>query len=516
MRVIRGIAENFASYAEVRFTFTNKGLTLVHGATGAGKSALCDIIPWGLFGKTAKNGAVDEVLSWPGDKVTKVMLALDSVTVIRTRGHNSKDNDLSFWPTDGVVTRGKDLNDTQRLLNNLLGVDFELYLASAYFHEFSQSAAFFTAAAKQRRVICEQIVDLSLPKKLSEKLIEAKKVLSKELENKERTALIVNTTINTYKSRSTSLKTMEAQWDKQQANKIEALKNSDINFAKHQEQQILRLSDMRATLISKLHKHIPILDEKNCSVCGAPNKLARDAEKMQHENQLLEVKIAAIEQQIDNLPKDNSFERQLKEVVGAKNPHTIEIATIKGLIDTESRYLDLILLAISSLSSEHTNCEILLDCVAIMRSQLIEQAISDIQYNTNSYLSQYFDAEIKVEFLAQDADKLMTTIYKDANECSYTQLSKGQRQILKLCFGIAIMKQAANNSLTSFSQVFFDESLDGLDENMKIKAFNLFNSLCADYESIFVVEHSSILKEQFLNRIKVQLVNGKSELYEEA
>ena len=154
---------NFASYSKLVIDFTQEsGLTLIEGPTGAGKSTLCDIVPWVLFGRTAKGGTVDEIRTWNNREPTigTVVLSLPDGKweIVRTRG---KSNDLAFRCA-GLqdLQRGKDLSDTQRLLNQKLGMDFDLYLAGAYYHEFSPTAQFFTSTAKTRRVTCENLVDL--------------------------------------------------------------------------------------------------------------------------------------------------------------------------------------------------------------------------------------------------------------------------------------------------------------------------------------------------------------------
>ena len=164
--------ENFASYKELDFQFDETGLILISGPTGSGKSTLCDALPWILFSKTAKGGTVDEIINWTSEEPTKgtvfVTVPEGDFIITRIRGKKAKDNDLYFADRNfpGNVTRGKDLNDTQLLINNLLGLTAELYLSGSYFHEFSQTAQFFTTTPKNRRTICEQIVDLSLAKKL--------------------------------------------------------------------------------------------------------------------------------------------------------------------------------------------------------------------------------------------------------------------------------------------------------------------------------------------------------------
>lgn len=54
MRLGLGIYKNFASFRELEFDFSNKGLTLIAGPTGSGKSTLLDAPSWCLFGVTSK------------------------------------------------------------------------------------------------------------------------------------------------------------------------------------------------------------------------------------------------------------------------------------------------------------------------------------------------------------------------------------------------------------------------------------------------------------------------------
>lgn len=74
------------------------------------------------------------------------------------------------------------------------------------------------------------------------------------------------------------------------------------------------------------------------------------------------------------------------------------------------------------------------------------------------------------------------------------------------------MKSVKNYHSIDLNCAFFDEALDGLSEEFKIKAHRLFETLIQDYSSIFVVEHSAELKSLFENSFKVNLINGRSEI----
>ena len=498
MRILNIKATNFSSYAYIDIDLQNRNLTLIQGATGSGKSTLCDLAPWALFGKTAKGGAVDEIRSWNTDEPTEVDITLSVadhiIRVVRRRGKNPKDNDLRFYQSYGDPQMGKDLVDTQKLLDSLLNLNIDLYLASAYFHEFSQTAQFFTTTAKNRRTICEQIVDLSLPKKLTQKITDLRKVASKDLEFS-----ISSLAIREWKLKETNKQINQVglnakSWAMDQANKRQNIIAKQKTFEADKLRVLAVLQKDEARFLEEA-KADPI-----CSECGATKKRG-------HKHNIhnpFAAKIDAL------LSKQSTYDEQLANLANETNPY---IAIQKELKDTKSALTKGIAdlnTDIQRLTITVNDLDTLTDAVTSLRSSTIIQAISDIEHNTNNLLSTYFDAEIKVEFTVTDADKLDVVITKDGNQCSYTQLSKGQRQMLKLCFGVSVMRQASNHSGVNLTQVWFDEALDGLDDTLKLKAYKLLEALALQYESVFVVEHSTELKAVFPNSIKVQLVEGIS------
>jgi DNA repair exonuclease SbcCD ATPase subunit len=70
MKVYKAVGDEFGSYKKVIIDLDNKGLCLVSGPTGAGKSTMFDLVPWTLFGVTAKNGAADDVINWQAESET--------------------------------------------------------------------------------------------------------------------------------------------------------------------------------------------------------------------------------------------------------------------------------------------------------------------------------------------------------------------------------------------------------------------------------------------------------------
>jgi DNA repair exonuclease SbcCD ATPase subunit len=509
LKIISCRLENFASYKFLDFNFENQGLTLIQGATGSGKSTLCDAIPWVLFGRTAKDGSVDEVLSWGIEEITKgrVTIVLQEafyIVITRTRGHRAKDNDLVFYNIACGVrspeTRGKDLNDTQKLINNLLGIDSALYLSGAYFHEFSQTAQFFITTAKNRRAICEQLVDLSLAKNLQTKLSEEKKVLTKTAESYgQKVQLYADRIQQLSKPNDYQKKSDNFEQDKMA---LESKIGAEIIKLTKQ----VKLKDYFINASSELNQVSIVLGKEVCPECGSKKnshqhlKLAEmkfELTQEMRENDSVKEKIEQLQQRLKiESAKENIYgelikkqERDLKEAEEKFNQ-------FEDLQDLAELQLD--------------DVEQLLDVVNDLRGVTIKNTIQQLEDKTNQLLSNHFDAEIKVLFEVADADKLDVTIMKDGNVCSYSQLSKGQRQLLKLTFGVSVMRVVQNHSGVSFNAIFLDESMDGMDDNFKLKTFRLLQELEKEYESVFVVEHNEAFKSMFSNKYTVELVNGAS------
>ncbi len=534
MRVISCKAENFASYKELEFHFDDKGLTLVHGATGSGKSTLCDLIPWVLFGGSAKGGTVDEIRSWNSKGTTYGHLVIDmggySLWIARTRAPN----DL-YYIIDGVwenPKRGKDLADTQKLINELLGMDYELYLSGAYLHEFSQTSQFFTTSAKNRRVITEQLVDLSLPKKLTEEISAKTKEVKEQL-------ILVETRRNSAKVKQTyiSKKLFESDlqaktWEKNQENKLKLLEQKFQSFQYDKEKQVLKLSlqinslDVKsdsyyAERIASLSAEIP-KDSQFCEECGAPKLNER---KIEIEQQILDLRIerGSNAAELKNLTRlreeltqvkaaSNSYEDSIKESAKETNPFLKTINDLSTDLKITQEEINKSEIELTSLLTSKSDLEILKDIVDDFRGILIKNTVLDVEDETNLLLNKHFDSEIQIELSIEAADKLEVKIMKDGNAASFTQLSKGQRQMLKLSFGIAVMKIVSNHHGLKFSQIFLDECLDGLDETNKLKAVGLLESLALEYASIYFVEHSESVKAMVNSRYKVELINGESQI----
>lgn len=539
MRLSKLHVENFGSYKEFDFSFDKLGLSLVYGPTGSGKSTILDMASWILFGVTAKDGNADEVRSWLTDETTKGELYVQTndkktIVVTRERGAN---RDL-YWrdASSGIVqddkVRGKDIKDTQKLLEESLGVSSELYLAGAYFHEFSNTGSFFVAKSRERRQLFEQIAKLDIANKLGLAVSTGRTNCSVNMESLQKKQNYIEGRLGVYRENfkdATKRKDLWAErlasdvkilqtkielFDSEKKSRIETLKVKEESWDKEYQKGI----DARLLKIYNLEKKIKCLNDEKCPKCGRS-----DDEQFRIKNEetikfFLEELKDYSSQKNPYISDNTLYEEEKNHYVGYMadklkevNPFITTIDKLtKDLAEAEKSYNN-VNESISLLENRINSLNYLYNLSNELRGELLKKSVFEIEKSTNKYLDAYFDSELKVSF-SLDYDSLEVSVQKNGYDCTYKQLSKGQRGLLKLCFAVSVMKAASNKAGIHFENLFFDEVFSGLDDNLKIKAFLLFQELDKDHESILVVDHCEAFQERFDTKILVQMASDNSEV----
>lgn len=554
--------ENFGSYKDIVLDLSNRGLTLISGPTGSGKSTLCDVVPWVLFGKTAKNGPVDDIISWNSGERTcaiiKLLLNDKEISIYRIRSEDSRINDLKLR-VNGVNKRGKDLSETQKLINHELGIDAEGYLAATYFCEYSYANSFFTSTSKARKTILDQIVNTGN----IDQIIDNTKEYKKELKaaNTKNNALLeaANDWYNKLAVDIIKSEEHQLQWEIKNTSKIKELHAKSASFDKDKhatlyklEAELLQNKIEIENDIESLGKKISSITIENkesiltkldtisevCETCGnnknSSEKLIltrklNEIDKKQQELNNLNIALSAAHQRLRNADssssplrrlineekaKENNYLTKIEELKKATNPHEGILKSISlEVFNTENRIEEL------KKSTVETNniiqdLDVLLVLLQKFKVQLLLNTVNFISYRSNQLLSDYFDAELQLSLEIEELDKINVIVYINGHKCNTTQLSKGQKQLLKLCFGVAVMESVSNNFGIKFPILFFDEALDGMDHVIKTKVFTMLNSISKNYSSIFVVEHSNEFKAMFDSVINVAINNGVSVINE--
>lgn len=444
-----------------------------------------------------------------------------------------------YWK-EGAQTdlhRGKDITETQKLLNTRLGCVPELFLAGAYSHEFSATGAFFSAKAKDRREMFENLADLQLPTTLSSRCGDDRKCKKTALLASEKSLTRAEGGVFHLRPSLIDSRTRKSNWCSDHKKTIKDLEAKEKGFeAKRQEESQelehkikLILGTVRPTVAEAkraddLNKQIELASSKTCPTCKAPSG-AEDKIKALRELSEINKVIADNRIKLDEVKR---LQESTKSIGSAHNTYGAQLKSARADInpfDAQINSLELSLEKAESDKTQHARkCEeltaeisclsILYDLAATLRGRLLQISVSNIEHQTNDYLTRFFDGEFRVGFTTANDDDINVTVAKNGHECVFKQLSKGQRCMLKLAFTVAVMKSASNRAGIHFNVLFFDESLDGLDSDLKVKAYSLFEELQTQHESIFVIEHSNELKHLFPRQYRAQLVGDHSEIKE--
>lgn len=163
---LRVVAKNFLSWKELDFSIVN-GITLIDGwneddqtEEGSGKSAVLNALSWGLYGKIPKEANVDDVIK-TGEKGCEVRVVWSNFqSVVRSR----KPNDLymqDLTSEDKAVLKGKDARETQKMIEDFVGLSFEAFCQSIYFAQ-NYDKKFITANQEDKAKILSEIQDLQI------------------------------------------------------------------------------------------------------------------------------------------------------------------------------------------------------------------------------------------------------------------------------------------------------------------------------------------------------------------
>lgn len=518
MRLLKVKAINFGSYNSLSFDFTNNGLCLIHGPTGSGKSTLQDLTSWALFGVTAKDGVVDDIRKWdnldePTEATLEVEVHSQVITISRIRGKSTQ-NDL-YWIDNGVIRRGKDITETQKLLEQKLSVNKELYMLGAYFNEFTATGSFFTAKAKDRRGLFDNLVNLELSIKLADTIKLEKQKINRHLTDN---TTVLNKTIGKLEQAQEHLEDNEEaskMWYTEQQKRVEEFKVKSDMFEIEKQGKVSSLLNKSTNFDAQKNKEVDELVAKleelkygKCPWCSQP---IRDYTSTQDKLiQITNRKNPYISELEAIINLKNDYDLYIDMERNNANPFISRIEFYKKELHNLVEYVDTLKTVVRDLEYRNSGLTQLADLSVELRTELLRKSIYFIQEETNRYLETYFDSQIRVEFTLNAQENLDVTIFKDSFECSYKQLSRGQRCMLKLAFSVSVMESVANKGGVKFNLLCFDEPMDGLDTNLKIKAFSLFEELATKHESVLVIEHDNELKSMFLTQYQVTLTDNGS------
>ena len=378
---------------------------MIYGPTGVGKSTLFDAPMWVLFGETSKNGGVDDIRSWDAPDHTYGYLSLKvsnkfiRVSRVRGKGHQ---NDL-YWTETGIegLNRGKDITETQNLLNQRLGVNSYTYSLGSYYNEVSPSALFFTAKPNERRQLFESIADLSFPTTLGRLLVENKKEETSHLKDLTTSISNIEGKIQQLTNTTETTKKRFREWEVSQLRKVTDLiektknwesdrskrfKEAEISIKEFQEGRHEKVKDIKEMLKKTVHNFV---DSVQCNECGAlrsdhqkemdlmiARSIADQEKELNRRNPYIGIAKGLMEEQ-------NVYDKMLEQAREEKNPFLDMLRNYSDdaeeLLKSKETLGDSVVETQSIISSlEH-----LISLNDLLRAELVKNTIKSFEQETN-------------------------------------------------------------------------------------------------------------------------------------
>lgn len=285
-------ASNFLTFDELEFDFTNKGLCLIQGdnkdetlqkSNGAGKTNLVDALCWGLYGESLKGKSPDKVVNLKTGKDCCVEVAWNDCKVIRYRKHKKFKNDLQFY-IGGEDKTAKSNKDTQQLINEAIGLNYDSFIKSVYFQQ-STLNSFAAAKDSEQKAIIEDILSLNVLTLAQEVAKDKVKGFQKEIDSFAQAMALVNAKVADTRSRALMLRQRSAQFENEREQDTKMAKTklavletkkqeqtSDFNMA--QAEMLVAAAEPVAQAIPAMAQAIQQLQTQRLGVLQQQNEAA--------------------------------------------------------------------------------------------------------------------------------------------------------------------------------------------------------------------------------------------------
>ena len=305
--------KNFLSFQDLEFEYEHNGLTLVSGwdvdreiFTGAGKSTFMDAPYYAMFGKTSKNLKADEVVNRSAKKDCYVELTLASnegnYTIKRYRKHNQYKNDLVLIAPDGNEIRGKDNSETQKMIEEIIGLTPEVFLNATYFTQFNLIDKFLSASDTEKKKLIAEISNTQVYDDIEQVVKERFKEIKEELDAKSQKLSLSRKTEETLIGMLNAMRQDKLDWDAEYVQKRANWEEKRVRFEAEKIAKIKELKERSEAFESDRRDKIASLmqerEEEKETIQIAEKKRQAEVENLLQQKEQHYKQLQALEQEI--------------------------------------------------------------------------------------------------------------------------------------------------------------------------------------------------------------------------
>lgn len=216
-------------------------------------------------------------------------------------------------------------------------------------------------------------------------------------------------------------------------------------------------------------------------------------------------KLAELEKEI------NPYNKEIEIITSSVNPYLTSIENKQNDLASLEKTLDDQILKVNFIKQELTYGEFWKQALHVyIKSYLMDSCLDQLNDLTNEYLNTLFDGILQFNISAitesgkDIKEKISVSIINNGDECSYQSLSGGERCRICLALNLALSQVIMKSNGKNFGVIFLDEILNGLDETGKTQTMRLLKELELQYESVFIIDHSTEFKALFTNSIMIK------------
>lgn len=514
--------KNFMSHKETSLELPDKGVVLVTGANGSGKSSIAESVATAVWGKTLR-GSSPWVQDYAGSVSLEAEVGDTTYTFERTATKSGRAS-ASFEPSPATYSTN---TKTQEAINDITG-SFDAWRRCSVFS--SQDAAHFTLATdSERKRLLETLLGLDkfdtalglcrdegkeisakirdLDREMIRKSTELERCRHSIKENKEKLAY------EKHKARYECAPLEEIEKAERRLEKLNQKSGRIEQRVREDSQTIYALRPEKKQLI----KELTLFDNDKCPTCEQSLKgkslqaLKKEKEQRlrdtEEELEVLEEGIASLSGEVAEIEKEmrelghflsqEEFYRNSQE--GALMAHLAEC--IRDL-EKEEKALEVALgkmkIKMGSLEYDkalNDNTQTVLGTKGV-RAHILTTALEALELTANKWLQKITTsgAHIAIRPYAQNKsgtrkEAISLDVVGIGDDKGYKALSGGQRRRIDVAILLGLAELARAASHTSRSTVFFDEVFDSLDEEGVSLVSSVIEEM-GEERSVVVISHS--------------------------
>lgn len=288
-----------------------KGVTLIDGwneddqtSEGSGKSSVLNAICWGLFGQIPKDANIDDVIK-TGEKACAVEVVFDGAVVRRTRGPN----ELSLV-VNGKTVKGANANETQRLIEEFVGLTFETFCQTVYFAQ-NYTKKFVTASQDAKGKILSEVQNLSVFDKARKEVL---------------------TLVKHEEEKLTKLKHSREMAEKDVELRKRDIQNEELKHQHARQQQEQRVQTILSQIATEEGKHQNLLDQQATRIANVNAQIA-DAQRLVAEYEASKAQhLAAVANVVYDEPREKALQEANNQLMADAGVVNSEITGIDQLV----------------------------------------------------------------------------------------------------------------------------------------------------------------------------------------